>query len=266
MLKTLILGCSDVLEPPFKKGDIISGRYQIDCLLGTGSYGRSYLVNDSKEGRQAVLKFLRFHKRILKRGRESFMREAELLNALNHSAIPEIYSIGQHQGIPYFTMEHIQGKTFEQLIFNEGRIYRENEAFTIAMELLKIIGFIHSKKIVHRDIRIPNVMVQDGKLKLIDFGLARIMEGDTQPSSRQPGNLLKEIAFRSDFYGLGHFILFLLYSGFEAGGNQKEHSWEDELNLPPFSTFVIRRLLQVEDPYQEWEEIYEDFYKIVNIN
>lgn len=264
MIKSLILGFSDAMEQCYKKGEIIGGRHRIDSLLGTGSYGRSYLVYDCDEQRQAVLKSLRLHKRLTRRGRESFMREAELLQSFCHPAIPKFYCIGEHQGVPYFTMEQIHGKTFEQLIFEDGKTYSEHQAFTIGMKIIRIIGYIHSSGIVHRDIRIPNVMVQGSELKLIDFGLARSLERNPNPRRRKPANLLKEASYQSDFYGLGHLILFLLYSGFEAGENQKELCWEEELKLPSFSTFVIRKLLQEEKPYQGWKDIYEDFYKIVH--
>ncbi len=70
-------------------------------------------------------------------------------------------------------MEFMEGKTFEQLIFEEGKQFSEPEAFKLGSELLEIIEYLHQRNIIHRDIRIPNIMWDGQKIKVIDLGLAK---------------------------------------------------------------------------------------------
>ncbi|CAM3746415.1 serine/threonine protein kinase [Mesobacillus zeae] len=263
MLKSLIHTLVNMVEQKYKKGDLIDGRYQVEEYLGSGSYGRSYLVYDRKEKRVAVLKALRLHKRLSKKGRDQFLRESDFLEQLQHPALPQLYNRGTYTGIPYFTMEYINGKTFEQLIFSEGKVFGERESFSIALELIEIIGFIHACNVVHRDIRIPNIMIEGDKIKIIDFGLAKELSETVKPLCPGTRSPFKEVSFRSDFYGLGHFLLFLLYSGYEVTDNHPmEKSWEEELKITPFAKKIIRRLLQLDEPYSIWHEVQKDFLKI----
>lgn len=265
MYKSLILGFSDFFDVRFSVGELIDGRYRLLKWLGTGGYGRSFLVEDVENNQKVVLKALRLHKRMSRYGRKGFMAESEMLKSLKHSSFPEVYATGEVKGVPYFTMDFIEGKTFEQLIFDEGKTFDERETFIIGLELIQIIGYIHNKGVVHRDIRIPNVMVQENQaLKLIDFGLARNVDFKVKNPIRNKQNRMKDISFQSDFYALGHFLLFLLYSGYQNDEGAKERSWEVELALPLFNRSVLRKLLQLDEPYEKWQHINEDFLKIIN--
>jgi serine/threonine protein kinase, bacterial len=263
MYKSLILGCSDLFDVRYNVGDMIDARYCIVKWLGTGGYGRSFLVEDIKEKKLVVLKALRLHKRMSLRGRNGFILETKMLRSLEHTSLPKLHCTGEANRVPYFTMDYINGKTFEQLIFSEGKKYDRSETFRIGTELLQIIGYIHTQGIVHRDIRIPNVMVQeDQQLKLIDFGLAQKIGIRSGQFHRQKYNKMKEISVQSDFYALGHFILFLLYSCYETEERAKDRSWEEELELPVFMRSVLRKLLQLDEPYEKWQDIHKDFTKI----
>lgn len=266
MFKPFILGCSELFDVRYKVGDMLDGRYRIVKWLGAGGYGRSFLVEDIVEQQLVVLKSLRLHKRLSSRGRQGFILETDILRSLDHSSLPKVHCIGEAKRVPYFMMDYINGKTFEQLIFSEGKKYDISETFKIGTELIQIIGYLHNEGIVHRDIRIPNVMVQEAnhQLMLIDFGLARKVDFNLRIHRRQD-NLMKEISFRSDFYALGHFILFLLYSCYDTEDSAKEGSWEEELQLPMFIQSVLRKLLQLDDPYENWQEIQRDFFAILNM-
>jgi serine/threonine-protein kinase len=154
-------------------------------------------------------------------------------------------------------MEYVNGKTFEQLIFEEGKMYSEREAFQIGLQLLQMIDWLHHNGIIHRDIRIPNVMINQNQLKLIDFGLARRFNINCLPSFHLD-YIKKVISPISDFYALGHFPLFLLYSTYEFEG-AKEKSWEEELGLSESARRIIRRLLAIDGLYQSCKEIEKDF-------
>lgn len=254
MIKGALRTTANILSKPLKNGKLINKRYEIIEFLGRGSYGNSYLVFDREKRSHVVLKFLRKHKMIFKAEMNSFKQEQDILQFLNYRYFPEFYEKGEFGGIPYFTMEFVNGKTFEQLIFQEGKIFSEKEAFQVGNQLLYIIEYLHHKKIVHRDIRIPNVMYVENQIKLIDFGLARRFDEKHLPKL-DLDHIKKMVAPVSDYYALGHFLLFLLYSTYEPDGTIQEKSWDVELNLTDSARRIIQKLLAIEDPYQSCDEI-----------
>ena len=74
----------------------------------------------------------------------------------------------------------------------------------------------HSKGIIHRDLRIPNILMKEKQVSIIDFGLAKYKGDERATTYEGEQALMREVHFRSDFYALGHFSLFLLYAGYES--------------------------------------------------
>ncbi|MFK9092981.1 serine/threonine protein kinase [Bacillus salipaludis] len=262
MLKRYILLLSNLMERPFPPEEIVSERYKVREHLGTGSYGHSYLVEDLLNQQKKVLKALRLHKRKTRSGRSSFELEKELLLSIEHPGFPKYFEDGMYKNIPYYTMEFIDGKNFEQLIFSEGKNISEREAFKIAVDLLQYIEYLHTHNIVHRDIRIPNVIFDGTRIRLIDLGLGRHLKQEQIGEAVSGIDLRKQINFQADFYGLGHFLLFLLYSNFSFNINQKEKSWEEELDVSNEAKHIIRRLLQIEPSYDTCSQVRADINKL----
>ncbi|WP_147534914.1 serine/threonine protein kinase [Bacillus marasmi] len=264
MWKAFVLTISNLIEKPFSNGIVIDERYKIIAHLGSGSYGHSYLVFDSIRQEKVVLKTLRWHKRLTQNGRNGFFKEILFLKEINSPFFPKLYDSGTVKSTPYFIMEFIQGKNFEQLIFEEGIVFDERESFVLGNELLEIIAFLQEISIVHRDIRIPNIMWDGKQIKVIDLGLAEkvnINQTEKKEKSRHPR---KQIDYKSDYYGLGHFLLFLLYSGYTPPENGQEKSWEEELSLSPEAKMVIKKLLQSAPPYDTIEQIQLDLKKMID--
>lgn len=264
MWKSIVLIISNIVEKPFQSGTKLLNRYEVVSHLGSGSYGHSYLVFDSVRQQNMVLKTLRWHKRLTKKGRAGFQQEILFLRELNSPCFPTFYDNGTVNRIPYFTMEFIEGKTFEQLIFEEGKVFNEKESFMLGYELLQAIVSLQEANIVHRDIRIPNIMWDGKSIKVIDLGLAeKVLQNqmEIRVMTRHPR---KQIDYKSDYYGLGHFLLFLLYSGYIPPEGKKEKSWEEELSLSPQAKMVIRKLLQSAPPYENAEQIKLDIQHIIN--
>lgn len=259
--KAIVIAVSDICETKFECGERIEKRYEVQKCLGKGSYGISYLVFDHQNDIQVVLKTLRLHKRLTKKGRKAFEQEFNLLGNLKHPGYPQVFEQSIYNQIPYFTMEYINGKTFEQLIFQEGKVYGEKEAFQIGLELFSLISNLHQKGIIHRDVRIPNVMVVGNELKLIDFGLAKYEEESWSVSHLK--DVRKLATPLSDYYALGHFLLFLLYSQYEIREKTKEKSWEEELDISMDGKNVIKRLLLTSYPYENAEEVKNDFIRVI---
>jgi serine/threonine protein kinase, bacterial len=263
MLKRITLALSAIFEKPFPEGTVVDGRYKIQSLLGSGGYGHSYLALDQVSCRQLVIKTLRLHKRVRSSGRKSFAREIQFMKEISHPGLPAYFESGNHQGIPYYTMEFIDGENFEQLIFQFGRTFSEKETFAVAANILDVLGYLHSNGIVHRDVRIPNVILSQESIVLLDLGLA-VRPVDSPVKRRLSHNLLRRGKnVQADFYGLGHFILFLLYSSYTAEEGQKEKSWEEELAISPEAKKIIRRLLKIDSEYRSCREIKEDINLLI---
>ena len=263
MIKKLIFFFSGLLDPPFSPGMLINDRYQVILHLGSGGFGHSYLVVDQHTNCRIVLKALRLHRRVTSSGRKAFEYEKELLKSITHPGFPKYLHTGKFKRIPFYTMEFVDGKNFEQLIFDEQKRYSELEAFKIANKLLSLIEYLHSKEIIHRDIRIPNVIANDKNLWLIDLGLAIEKCGAPNKMGKNNSSRKKQMNNRADFYLLGHFLLFLLYSNFAFAEGSKERSWEQELNISQQSRHIIRKLLETEAPYQNCAEIQNDIEKFI---
>ncbi len=264
MIKNIILQLSGLFERTFSENDIIAGRYQILKHLGTGSYGHSYLVFDIESQNKKVLKALRLHKRLTYAGRRGFEAEKECLHSIRHEGFPQYFEEGIDKTIPFYTMEYINGKNFEQMIFGEGKVFPEIETFKIGYQLLEQIDYLHSRWIIHRDIRIPNVILDGTMVRLIDLGLARPLNREDKGGKAQERNLRKQLNCQADFYGLGHFLLFLLYSNHTFEKNEKERSWEEELAISNKAKHILRRLLQIESAYENCTEIKADIQIILS--
>jgi serine/threonine protein kinase, bacterial len=131
----------------------------------------------------------------------------------------------------------------------------------LLLQLLEIVDYLHSQQLIHRDIRFPNIIVHKQRLHLIDFGLARYVgeeEGDEEPHPFFiEKKLRREIHVRSDFYALGHVLLFLLYTTFETP-TETDGSWEEQLTLKPVPQKIIRKMLQLEPVYSSIGELRVD--------
>ncbi|TCP57593.1 serine/threonine protein kinase [Tumebacillus sp. BK434] len=254
-----------LVDRPYAAGTVIHGRYTIEAVLGMGSYGITYLCRDAEANRRCVLKQVRPSKLGSNKGQPLYDYEIKVLQALDHPQIPKLLDRFTHERQLFFAMEHVSGRNLEDLIFDEGRTMCEPEALQVILELLDIVDYLHRKRLVHRDIRIPNVILQNGRLHLIDFGLARYLGDPATYIEEDLGayvwekQVKREVAFKSDYWGLGHFLLFLLYTTFTASEQADEQAtWEEELDLHPATQRLIRRLIQIDPPYENSAELRSD--------
>lgn len=255
------------LDQPFNQNQLVFDRYKVQRVLGAGSYGIAYLVIDLKDQEQMVLKQLRPSRKNTKQGRGSFIHETEILQSLDHPSIPKLIHSFEDSKHVYFTMEYRNGRNYEDLIFQDGETLSERESFSVISDILEIVQYLHENQIIHRDIRIPNVIKNNGKLSLIDFGLARRLDSNSaifDDFSNGPfeKRLKREIHVKSDFYALGHFALFLLYSGYNPV-TKKERSWEEELFISNDAKNVIRKMLQIDKPYESVKDLKKDLAQML---
>jgi serine/threonine protein kinase, bacterial len=253
-----------LVDRPFKKGKVICGRYEIIDVLGMGSYGITYVANDIVQQKKVVVKQLRKTKQRTSQGLKSYHYEAKLLSQLNHPQIPSLYEAIETDEGCFLVMELIQGKTFEDLIFEEKCVYTEEQALNILLNILDVVSAIHEQGIVHRDLRIPNIIDVNGTIYVIDFGLARFL-GDHEETSTliEEQQFMRQTSAASDIYALGHFLLFLLYSGYEPT-EQQERSWEQELHLSAPIKTIIQKMLRADESYESIKSLQKDIYDYIN--
>ncbi|SHN79699.1 serine/threonine protein kinase [Paenibacillus sp. ov031] len=240
-------------DRPRRKGTKIAGRYTIHDLLGMGSYGLTYLCTDEQTGKDAALKESKPSK-----GRLAVRlldREADVMNRMDHSAIPKLLDVFTYRARSYIVTEYILGETLEQCIFEQGRKYTEQDCLELVKQLLAPIVHVHEQGYIHGDVRIPNVILRDGQVHLIDFGLARRMGEPLLPELKRRMRELPEpedelAAPDQDLQDLGHFLLFMLYSAYEPEKGRKPASWQEELKLTPEVHDMLERLLGLRPGYE----------------
>ncbi len=130
--------------------------------------------------------------------------------------------------------------------------------------MLAVVEYIHANNIVHRDLRIPNILLRDGTVFVIDFGLARFF-GKSVPyieTYAPEKKLWRDTHPKSDFYALGHFTLFLLYSSYEPK-TEEEKSWEEELSISEDARFILRKMLQIDQPYDHIYTLINDVDQLI---
>jgi eukaryotic-like serine/threonine-protein kinase len=153
------------------------GPYEILSTLGAGGMGEVYRARDTKLKRDVALKvlpqpFAQDPDRLAR-----FQREAELLATLNHPNISAIFSIEEAGGVQFMTMELVEGCTLDRMI-PRGAVSMA-QFFDIAIALADALSAAHRKHIIHRDLKPSNVMMaDDGRVKVLDFGLARAVDPD----------------------------------------------------------------------------------------
>ena len=148
------------------------GPYEILSALGSGGMGEVYRARDTKLGREVAIKVLSDAMAKDPAGLARFTREAHAVAALNHPHIVTIFSIEEHEGVPLMTMELIEGRTLDRETPSGG--LSVPRFFDVAIALADALSAAHQKHIIHRDLKPRNVMVtDDGRVKVLDFGLAR---------------------------------------------------------------------------------------------
>ncbi|MCK6077187.1 protein kinase [Paenibacillus silvae] len=241
-------------DRPDRQGTILGSRYVIQELLGMGSYGLTYLCTDMQTGEEVALKEAKPSKGKL--AVQLLQREADVLQHLQHPAIPELLHTFTVRRRHYMVTEYVRGQTLEQLIFEQGQQYTERESVELALQLLAPVAHVHEQGYIHGDVRIPNVILREGQVHLIDFGLARRLGEPLLPELKRrlkdvPEPEDEQAVPDQDLQDIGHFLLFLLYSSYEPQKGHEPASWQEELRLTPALHEMLERLLGLRPAYED---------------
>src|SRR5882762_2349955 len=151
------------------------GRYEIRSRLGKGGMGEVYLAQDTELDRKVALKILPTELAVNQDRMRRFVQEAKAAAALNHPNLAHVYEIGEHDGLNFIAMEYVDGKTLREKIH-----YERTELRKLLKYLQQVAGGLakaHAAGIVHRDLKPDNIMIaRDGYAKILDFGLAKLIE------------------------------------------------------------------------------------------
>ncbi len=151
--------------------------YQILEELGRGGMGVVFKARDTRLDRSVAIKVLPHDKVADPERRRRFVQEAKSASALNHPNIVTIYDIAEEDGTDFIAMEYVAGRTLGELIPRQGM--RLGEVLKHAVQIASALAAAHQGGIVHRDLKPGNVIVgDDGRLRLVDFGLAKLREKD----------------------------------------------------------------------------------------
>ena len=161
------------------------GRFKVEAVLGRGGMGEVYKAFDPTLQRTVAVKTVRPD---LDRPEylDRLMREAQACARLSHPNIVTVYEAGQIDGIVYIAMEYLQGENLSQVLERKDLSFEAK--IRILQQVLEALHHAHGLDVVHRDIKPSNIHIQsDGSVKLVDFGLARMLQADTLTAS---GNVL----------------------------------------------------------------------------
>ena len=212
------------------------GRYEIRSKLGAGGMGEVYQARDMELGRDVAVKVLPSTFSTDKDRLNRFQQEACAAGALNHPNVLIVHDIGAHDGSPYVVSELLEGETLRKRI--GGTPLGQRRAIDYALQIANGMAAAHEKGIIHRDLKPDNIFItNDGRVKILDFGLAKLTQLDgnqsqtdvpTRRVDTDPGVAMGTVGYmspeqlkgravdqRSDIFSFGA-ILYEMLSGSRA--------------------------------------------------
>jgi serine/threonine protein kinase len=281
---------------PIPQGDAIADRYKILRQLGQGGFGRTYLAEDSHASNQlCVLK--EFAPQVekaedLRKAKELFEREANVLKKLQHPQIPKFHSSLQTKSLNkdffFLVQDYVEGDTYWDLLekrYNQGQNFSEAEVVQLLQDMLPILGYIHSVDVVHRDISPDNIILRraDNKPVLIDFGGVKQLPASQGfwvtelgvnrtllgKKGYAPEEQLRQgKAFpSSDLYSLAVTALVLL-TGKEPqniyDSYQGNWRWGSDIKVSPQLEAILKKMVAYKpsDRYQNAQQVNKDLQKM----
>ena len=160
-------------------GRVISGRYVVEAVVGTGGMAVVYRAYDKIKKQTVAIKVLRPEYEQDEEFVRRFSREAEAASKVSHENIVNMLDVGTDGELRYIVMEYVDGQTLKNMIREQGRIHPD-QALRMTIRILAAVDHAHRNGIVHRDIKPQNILVdRQGRVKVADFGIARLKASQT---------------------------------------------------------------------------------------
>jgi protein kinase-like protein len=207
----------------FTPGQIIADRYRVVALAGRGGMGEVYRAEDLRLSQIVAIKFLPSTLSQDAGALARFHSEVRIARQVSHPNVCRVFDIGDADGVPFLSMEYVDGEDLASLIRRIGRL-SSDKAIEIARQVCAGLAAAHERGVIHRDLKPANLMLDGtGKIRITDFGLASIaasLEGvDAKagtPAYMAPEQLEgKEVTVKSDLYSLG-LVLYEILTGKRA--------------------------------------------------
>lgn len=218
--------------------------FKIEKVIGEGRFGICYLITDDRN--LHILKQLK--KKMYNVNPQKVYYEEKILKSLKHEAIPRFIRKIEDRGLTGYVLEYKQGITLEAMIFDQRHVFTRDEIYYIGKQLINILNYLHGKGVVHRDIRVPNVLFNGNSIYLVDFGSARWIDN-------------KKYKADIDFSYFGDFLIHLYYTSF-TDKTYKDKAWYEELVLNSKELLFLKKLMGIEKRYQSINEVEIDFEEI----
>jgi Tol biopolymer transport system component/predicted Ser/Thr protein kinase len=268
------------------------GPYEIVAAVGAGGMGEVYRARDTRLERTVAVKVLPAHLSSSPEVRQRFEREAKTISSLSHPHICALYDVGNQDGVEYLVMEYLEGETLSERL-GRGPLPAE-QVLRYGIEMADALDKAHRQGIVHRDLKPGNVMLTKSGVKLLDFGLAKVVAPASQQSGvtalptmahgqnlTQEGTILgtfqymapeqlegKEADVRTDIFAFGA-VLYEMATGKKAFSGSSQASLISAIMkeepapiatvqpmTPPALDRVVRTCL-AKDPEERWQSAHD---------
>ncbi len=233
----------------FIPGTILEERYRIVAMAGRGGMGEVYRAEDLKLSQTVALKFLPESIVQDAAAMARFHREVRIARQVSHPNVCRVFDIGEADGLPFLTMEYVDGEDLATLLRRIGRL-PSDKAVEVARQICAGLAAAHEHGVIHRDLKPANVMIDGrGKVRITDFGLAGVAgsfkaeeSAAGTPAYMAPEQLAgKDASVQSDIYALG-LVLYEVFTGkraFEAA-TLADLRRQHELSSPTNPSLLVK--------------------------
>ena len=204
--------------PAFAAGQRV-GPYMVEREIGRGGMGIIYLALDTRLGREVALKTLPAGLHLNEQRRERLRVEARAAAGLSHPGIAMVFALEEFEGALWIVFEYVPGQTLRQILQERGAL-PQDDLLNAASQIAAALAAAHASGIVHRDLKPENViMTADGRLKILDFGLARLLRASRSDRLTREGMVVgtpaymapeqlegREVDFSADLFSFGVMI------------------------------------------------------------
>lgn len=253
-------------------GQLFRDRYEVVRILGRGGFGVTHLARDQMLPGSPFCVIKQLFPKVnnpiaLERAKQRFRREARILGRLgSHSQLPLLLDYFTFKGEFYLVQEYIHGETLSKEIRKSGA-QKEAQVKQFLHEIIPVVRYIHSGRVIHRDIKPPNIIRcrDDQRLVLIDFGAVREClnheegpDADESPMTHfvgtmgfaPPEQLALRPSYASDIYAMGVTCLYLLTGRspmeFDVDPDTHELRWQNSVQLTPHFLKILTKMLKTD--------------------